>query len=187
MPLLPEQESVRPIDLFDTAVPARHWWVYQTRPRAEKAFARRLAKADLAYFCPIYSHKWHKNGRRFESFLPLFPSYVFACGGDEVRTVAFASNLVVREVAVPDQARLDRELHSVHHLLGGGDSLRPEDALPRGTPVLIVKGVYAGVYGEFVEAADDLRVFVKVEMLGRGVSVGVDRWMVKPLTGAKAG
>lgn len=180
MPLLPFQESVHPADLFEESA-SRHWWVYQTRPRAEKTFSRRLARANVAHFCPVYSHKWRKNGRRFESFLPLFPNYVFASGSDEVRTVAFASDLIVREVPVHNQTQLDRELTTVHRLLGGGDSLRPEDSLARGTPVLIVKGIYAGVYGQFIDAADDLRVHVEIEMLGRGVSVSVERWMVKPL------
>lgn len=187
MPLLPLQDSVRPADLFGEGSPPRHWWVYQTRPRAEKTFSRRLARANVAFFCPVYSHKWRKNGRAFESFLPLFPNYVFASGGDEVRTVAFASDLVVREVAVHNQDQLDSELTTVHRLLGGGDSLRPEDGLARGTPVLIVEGVYAGVTGQFLETDDDLRVLVEIEMIGRGVSVSVDRWMVKPLPAALAG
>lgn len=187
MPLLPAQESVRPIDLFDAAAPPRHWWVYQTRPRAEKTFSRRLARANVSYFCPVYSHKWRKKGRRFESFLPLFPNYVFACGGDEVRTVAFASDMIVREVAVHDQGKLDQELTTVYRLIGGGDSLRPEDGLAHGTPVLIVKGVYAGVTGEFLETGDDLRVLIKIDLIGIGVSVSVDRWMVKPLQVAVVG
>src|SRR5207249_1875205 len=120
-------------------------WVFQTRPRAEKSFARALTKAATAHFLPMFTRTWRKSGRGFQSCLPLFPGYVFAAGDERVRDVAFATNLVVREIRASDQPLLDRELVSVYHLLGGGDSLRPEDNLSKGRQVLIVEGTYAGV------------------------------------------
>jgi len=182
MPLLPAESIVYPNNLFvDSSPGTRQWWVFQTRPRAEKAFARLLAKSETAYFLPTYTRAWRKNGRSFRSCLPLFPGYVFASGEDGTKDVAFATNLVVREVPARDQFQLDRELISVYHLLGGGESLRPEDRLGKGSQVLIVEGTYAGISGRVLEAEEGLRVCVEISLLGQGVSVPVERWMIKPL------
>ncbi len=182
MPLLAPEPIAYPNDLFTTLdLQSRRWWVFQTRPRSEKAFARLLKKSETPYFLPLYTQTWRKNGRRFQSWLPLFPGYVFTVGDHGTRDVAFATNLVVREVPAADQDVLGRELASVHHLLGGGESLRPEDSLVKGSRVLIVEGTYAGVEGRVLEDGGELRVCVEISMLGRGVSVLVERWMIKPL------
>ncbi len=182
MPLLPAEPVVYPGNLFVESSPTpRHWWVFQTRPRAEKTFARLLAKSETAYFLPTFTRTWRKNGRGFQSCLPLFPGYVFASGGERVRDAAFATNLVVREIPARDQFQLDRELISVYHLLGGGETLRPEDQLGKGCQVLIVEGTYAGVAGRVLEAEEGLRVCVEISLLGHGVSIPVERWMIKPL------
>ncbi len=195
MPLLPPEPLGYPEDLFGGREGGpRRWWVFQTRPRAEKAFARLLRRGGTAYFLPQYTHTWRKSGRTFKAHLPLFPGYIFACGDRPARDAAFATHLVTREVPVPDQVRLDRELGAVHHLLGGGGSVRPEEGIARGARVLVVEGTYAGVEGRVVESvgSEELRVCVEVTLLGRGVSVVVDRWAVKVLdtlvgAGAAAG
>jgi len=182
MPLLAAEPTTYPQTLFaDLSSAPQRWWVFQTRPRAEKSFARLLLKARTPYFLPVYTQTWRKNGRNFKSSLPLFPNYVFVSGEPLVRDVAFATKLVVREVPANDQSQLTSELTSLHRLLGGGDSLRPEDGLSKGTRVLVVEGIYAGVEGRVLEAEEGLRVCVEISLLGRGVSVLVERWMLKPL------
>lgn len=188
MPLLAPEPICYPDGLFETIAGPRRWWVFQTRPRAEKAFARCLRKFEIEHFLPQYTHSWRKNGRGFQSVLPLFPGYIFASGGEPARTAAFATNLVVREVSVPDQARLEGELRSISRLLGGDGLLRPEDGIVKGSRVLVVEGIYAGINGRIIEDVgnEELRVGVEVSLLGRGVSVVVERWMIKVLEPPRA-
>jgi len=145
--------------------------------------ARLLMQSGIAYFLPLYTQIWWKNGRRFQSHPPLFPGYLFVQGGPPARAAAFATRLTVREIPVKDQEKLDAELVSVHHLLGGGETLRPEDCLGHGTRVRIAAGTYAGVEGRVVGGETDatLRVCVEISLLGCGVSVPVERWMLKPV------
>lgn len=185
MPLLAAEPTVYPPTLFaDLGSASNRWWVFQTRPRAEKAFARLLLKSQTPYFLPTYTQRWRKNGRNFKASLPLFPNYVFVSGEPAVRDVAFATNLVVRDVPAHDQSQLASELASLNRLLGGGETLRPEESLSKGTRVLVVEGIYAGVEGRVLEAGGEVRVCVEVSLLGRGVSVLVERWMLKPLDNA---
>lgn len=186
MPLRPLESMTHPPDLFGNSllsVPDTRWWVFQTRPRSEKAFSTLLARRGAPYFLPLITRKWRKNGRAFESQTPLFANYVFVPGPHEVRDLAFGTGLVVREVKSDDQQRLGRQLAGVHAVLNGGDDPRLETELLAGDPVVIVDGPYAGVEGVFLNKGDGVRVLVEVSMLGQGVSVAVDRWTVRPKDG----
>ena len=182
MPLLDREPMSYPNSLFESTG-LRCWWVFQTRPRAEKALARFLRKDEAAYFLPQYDRTWQKKGRAFQSSLPLFPGYLFACGGESVRTAAFASNQVVCEIPVRNQSQLDGELMAISRLLGGNGRLRPEDRIPKGSRVLVVEGLYAGIEGRILETVEteELRIGIEVTLLGRGVSIVVERWTVRVL------
>jgi transcriptional antiterminator RfaH len=184
MPLRALEPLTVPADLFaggGQVSPAARWWVFQTRPRAEKAFGQLLARRGAAYFLPMSVRKWRTKGRAFESQLPLFPGYVFVRGDEAARATAFGTGLTVREVPAPAQDLLARQLAGVHAVLAGGADPRPETGLTAGQPVRVLDGPYAGVEGRFVTAGDELRVVVEVSLLGLGVSVAVERWMVRPL------
>src|SRR4051812_6657620 len=116
MPSLPEEPAAFPDGLFTTnGEPskdgtARQWWVLRTKPKQEKAVAREHFCRSLSYFLP--TTKRLRVGKRGEqaSFLPLFPGYVFSYVTDEERFELNRTGRLASFVAVPDQARLWREL-----------------------------------------------------------------------------
>lgn len=182
MPILVPEPMVHPQDLFSTGESMDgRWWVFQTRARAEKSFARLLRKSSIAYFLPTYVRRWKKSGRTFQSQLPLFPGYVFVAGDLDARAAAFATRMVVREIHTTNQEQLANELISVHALLNGGASVRPEATLPCGQRVIVVEGPYSGIEGKVLDTSEGLRVCIEISLLGRGVSVGIERWMLRPL------
>src|SRR5579885_2398883 len=109
MPLLPMEPFVFPDDLL-TAPPApandSPWWVLHTRPRAEKALARKILSQDLSSFLPLYTKLWRSRGRLLCSYAPLFTGYLFLCGDHEARRRALETNLVANCLPVPDPRRL---------------------------------------------------------------------------------
>jgi hypothetical protein len=40
--------------------------------------ARKLCDRDMSFYLPLLRAKWCNRGQRFNSYLPLFPSYLFA-------------------------------------------------------------------------------------------------------------
>jgi transcription antitermination factor NusG len=189
MPIRPAEPIAFPADLFTCSAFSaddQRWWVFQVRPRSEKVFGQLLARSGTAYFLPMCVRKWRSKGRSFQSQLPLFPGYVFVTGEADglARSSAFATTLVVREIPAPDQQLLGRQLAGVHAVLAGGADPRPETGLATGQPVVLVDGPYAGVEGRFLTTAGELRVLVEISLLGQGVSVAVERWMVRPLEAA---
>ena len=99
MPLLVPEPIQFPADLFSQPespfLGEARWWVVHTRPRAEKALARRLFKKNLSFFLPVYERHWRKNGRAFSAHLPLFSSYLFLHGDSMDRLACLETNMVV--------------------------------------------------------------------------------------------
>src|SRR6266478_3420026 len=105
MPLLALEPFVQPENLLELpidAVGSGKWWVLHTRPRAEKTLARRFCDRGMSYYLPLYPHEWRSRGRQFNSFLPLFPGYVFLHGDSEDRLHALETNLVAHVLPVDD-------------------------------------------------------------------------------------
>lgn len=181
MPLLHSETCVYPDGLFDeeAARPeAGVWWVVHARPRAEKALARKMLEQQRPFFLPLYQKRWRKGGRQFCSHLPLFSGYLFVAGDDAARGELFMANQVVNVLPVPDQAQLHADLARVYRLMRDEASLTPEERMPPGTPVVIVRGPLAGLEGTLLRHGGGHRLFVEVSFLGRAASVELDEAMV---------
>lgn len=187
MPLLPLEPYVYPDDLLSTAAvepfDTASWWVLHTRPRAEKSLARRLLAHNLSFFLPLYQHQWRSRGRLFRAHMPLFPGYVFLRGDAEARLRALETNQVVRTLTVPDPTGLQADLARVYRMMQAGMLLSPEEQLQPGAPVEIVAGPLAGLEGTILRRGKQLRFFVEVRLLQRGVSIEIEGWMIRLLGG----
>jgi hypothetical protein len=183
MPLLPMETYVLPDDLLNDLPPreqeAADWWVLHTKPRAEKSLARHFTARDLPFFLPLYQHQWRTRGRLFRAHLPLFPSYIFLCGDASTRLAALETNQIVRAIPVSDVIQLRKDLCRIYRLMQGGMVLAPEDQLLPGTPVEIVAGPLAGLEGKIIQRGNQMRFFVEIHMLQRGVSVEIEGWMIR--------
>src|SRR5262245_62068409 len=154
MPLIAAQCPIFPENLFECTENElgadQQWWVLHTRPRAEKALARRFLKERISYFLPQFKRKWRQGGRAFCAYRPLFPGYIFLLGSHDARLAALTSNLVARVLCVEDQSQLLHDLRQVHQLMQQGNSLAPEDRLQTGSMVEIAYGPFAGMEGKVI-------------------------------------
>jgi transcription antitermination factor NusG len=189
MPLLQLEPFVFPETLLTEpmAEAGPGWSVLHTRPRTEKALARRLAQQHLPFFLPLYKKQWRNQGRLFSSYLPAFPGYVFVQGDGDVRRSALETNFVARVLPVPDQHELHADLMRIYRLVEAGLPLSPEQHLPEGTIVEITSGVLEGMEGKVIRHGKGLRLFVEVKFLQQGVSTEVESWMVRVIRGPEPG
>src|SRR6266496_2635572 len=169
MPLLALEPFLYPNDLFDLpaldAERPERWWVLHTRPRAEKALARQCLGRQLPFYLPLHQKKWRSGGRLQESFLPLFPGYVFLRGDELVRYAALETNLVANVIPVADQAQLHEDLVQVNRLIDSGSPLTPEERLQPGAKVRVMHGTLAGLEGRVLRREKNCRIFIEVRFL----------------------
>jgi transcription antitermination factor NusG len=185
MPLLPMEPCVFPDDLLTapTQQPddGSRWWVLHTRPRAEKALARKALAQGLHYFLPLSKRQWRSHGRSFCSYVPLFTGYLFLRGDADTRRQALETNLVAGCLPVSDQEQLQVDLSRVYHLMISGAPLTQEAWLEPGARVEIVAGPLTGMEGTILSHGKNLKVYVAVHFLRQGVSAEVENWMIRPL------
>ncbi len=186
MPLLPLEPFLHPEDLLSRAAPgsgeAACWWVLHTRPRMEKALARKLLGRGVAFFLPLHHRQRRIAGKRRSVHLPLFPGYLFLHGDAQARLHALETNVVVRALPVADQGRLHADLVRVHRLVTSGTDLSPEGRLCPGTRVRLIDGPLMGLEGTILKQGKRLRFVVEVELLQQGVSAEVESWMIEALS-----
>jgi transcriptional antiterminator RfaH len=181
MALLPAEPVLYPDDLLTAPAGDAPWWVLHTRPRAEKALARKALAQGLSYFLPQYQRRWRNGGRQLCAHVPLFPGYLFLCGDGDARRRALETNLVANCLPVPGQERLRADLVRIYRLITCGATLSPEERLQPGSRVEIVGGPLAGLEGTVLSAGTRSRFYVEVTFLQRGVSAEVEGWMIRPV------
>jgi transcription antitermination factor NusG len=184
VPLLPLEPFLFPDDLLsqphegkDEELP---WWVLHTRPRVEKALARKLIKQNSPFFLPLNKHQWRSRGRLHCSYVPLFPGYVFLKGEQAAVLKTVETNLVARVLKVEDQVQLHTDLRRIYCLIAAGVEITPEDHFKPGVPVEITSGALAGLEGKILRRGKQLKLIVEVRFLQQAVSVEVESWMIQP-------
>ena len=157
------------------------WWVAHTKARNEKAMAWQLANKDVPYFLPMTWKVSRKSGRTIRSLLPLFPGYVFFCGGEVERLEALKTNRTAAILPVTDQVRLVRELLPIETVLQLGKPLVPHDYLKVGQRCRVIAGPLMGTEGLIIRTPKETRLVLQVEMLGQAASVEIDFDMVEKI------
>ncbi len=185
MPLLPLEPFVHPVDLLTTPSQASQalgsWWVLHTRPRAEKALARKLLALRQDFFLPLYQKRLRIRGRSLTSYVPLFPGYVFLRGDAAARLEALRTNQIIRVLLVPDGERLRVDLARIYQLMECGSPVVPEARLQAGMPVVLTGGPLTGLQGKIIRRDRQMRFVIEVDFIQRGASVEVEGWMLQPL------
>lgn len=202
MPILPAEPELFPPDLLDRAIngSARdatspnddeeaddeedrpRWWCLHAKPRQEKATARYLRDRQLAHYLPqIVKESRTPAGRKIQSILPLFPSYLFFWGDRRQRLEAFRGGRLVSILEVEDQQELHRDLQQVHRMLSSGEPVLPEPQFPVGSWVRVTTGKLAGLVGKVEKRGNRDHFIAIVRMLGKGVSIELEPWQVEPV------
>ncbi|MBX6315177.1 MAG: UpxY family transcription antiterminator [Isosphaeraceae bacterium] len=190
MPILPAEPDMYPPDLWTAAAgdldPGHAWWCLHTKPRQEKATARRLRSLGIAHYLPqVLQEGRTPGGRKIRSVIPLFPSYLFLRGDQSHRLEALKGNTLVRVLEVVDQEGLIRDLRQIYRMLSSGLPVVPEPTHPVGTWVRILSGPLAGLIGMVVRRGKRDQFVAVVHFLGRGATVDLQDWQVERVEGIR--
>jgi transcription antitermination factor NusG len=175
MPILKRGPEIFPDGLFELPGDAYPWWVAHVRSRQEKALARYLQPFRVPFYLPQREHRKRRAGRRFVSYLPLFPGYLFFRGGESDRLRAVKSNLLVRLIPVQDQDLLDMELAQLYSLSQEGATFFPYAAIQPGDPIQVTEGPFRGYSGTVLRQKGRMRLIVSITMLRKSILVELER------------
>lgn len=185
MPILPKEPDIFPDDLFSGSAEqvGGQWWVLYTKSRREKDLSRRLLKMQISYFAPLVKRRSRSpSGRMRESFVPLFPGYVFMAAGEEERYRALTTNCVSRCLPVKDTEQLIHDLGQIWQLVDSEAPLTPEERIEPGTRVRVRSGPLLGLEGFVEHRRGQRRLVVAIEFLQQGASVLIEDWQLENLS-----
>ena len=185
MPILPYEPDIYPEDLLDESSEdrtGRVWWVLYTLPRREKDLLRRLRQMEIAHYGPLVRRRTRSpSGRTRQSFVPLFPSYVFMKASEEERYQAMKTNCISRYLEVADADHLVTDLRQIQQLIASDAPLTPEARLESGTLVRVRSGPMMGLEGVVIRRRGEERLLVAVEFLQQGASVLIEDFQVEAI------
>jgi transcription antitermination factor NusG len=153
---------------------ARSWWLVHTKPRCEKALAGDLDKRGIAFFLPLAKVRRKYRSRTEDVRIPLFPSYMFVCGGEEERYATLTTHRAVNVIEVFDQRKLTNELRNVYLAVTSDKPVDLYAGLKQGQRCRVVRGSLQGLEGVVLRRRSLCRIYVGVEMLGQSAQVEID-------------
>jgi len=184
MPILAPETSIYPERLLDeSAHPSdeQKWWAIHTKPRQEKSLARDLLQQEIPFYLPLVAKNHLVRGRKVQSRIPLFTSYVFLFGSGDQRVESLKTNRIAYTLEVTDGEQLRKDLCQVQQLIELGAPLTVEARLTPGRRVRIRGGSMAGLEGTILVRRRHTRLVVAVDFLQQGISVEIDDFLVEPI------
>ncbi|MEX0777522.1 MAG: transcription termination/antitermination NusG family protein [Phycisphaeraceae bacterium] len=157
------------------------WFVLHAKPRQEKALAAALEQMHIACFLPLQNLVRSHGGRKTQVELPLFPGYLFLRGSVEQAYDADRTRRVVSIIRVVDQKQIEDDLLNIARALRGKAPLLPYPYLKTGIRAEVRAGALRGLQGIIESRSSPQRLILRVQTLGRAVSVEIDGSLLDPL------
>jgi hypothetical protein len=151
-----------------------NWRVAYCKPRQEKAFAAQLVRLRITYFLPMVERAVFSGGSSRRNMYPVFPSYVFFAGDEEVRLAALRTDRLVNLVEVPEagQGQLRQELKAIVSALNvSPESIEFHHKTENGRKVTCADGPLNGIEGVLVDGNDRKRLWLGISAIGGGVMI----------------
>jgi len=154
------------------------WTPVSVRPRCEKIVAQYACGIGLTHYLPLRRRMARYQRRNVETFLPMFPGYLFVQMGQSDAEQLVRCNKIARILRMDEnlERQLISELQSL--VILENSSLEAElvvsPELIEGALVEVVTGPFRGMLGIVEKREKSTRISVNVDMLGQSVSVDLD-------------
>ena len=157
------------------------WCALRTKSRNEKALASDLRRMEIGHFLPLVPTARHYGGRLRRVELPLFPGYMFLCGGEAERTAALTTHRVAGVLEAGDQEGLKTDLQRIHRLVSGDEPVDLYPGLREGRRCRVVGGSLVGLEGVVLRRRGVCRVYIALAMLGQSAQVEIDAALLEAI------
>jgi transcriptional antiterminator RfaH len=154
------------------------WTAVHLKSRCEKQVRDHCERNEIACYLPLVRKVKRYQRRNVETFLPMFPGYMFVQLGPGESTTLLKCHRVVHILHIDKEreGQLVEELRALQILekaaLEAHLVAKPE--LVPGKMIEVTSGPCAGLCGIVERRQGKTRVTVNVELLGQSVSMEVD-------------
>ena len=183
MPILDAETSIHPPNLLTDLQEdrgERRWFVFYTKARQEKAFARQLVGMDIPFFLPLVPKENLIRGKKVTSLIPVFGGYIFLFASEEERVQALTTNRISTILPVEDQEQLAYDLSNVQQLIQSDAPLTVERRIVAGQKVRIKSGPMQGLEGTVEKRRGQSVLYVAVMMLQQSATIELDDYLLEP-------
>lgn len=151
------------------------WHVLHVISNHEKRVARHLTVRGVEHYLPLYAERSRWTDRVVTVERPLFAGYVFVRFATAARLSVISTPSVLRLLG--DKARdtvAAFEIERIREGLATGCLLRPHPGVQLGSPVRVLRGVFAGANGVVTEFRQRCKVVMELSATGQGFSLELD-------------
>lgn len=157
------------------------WWVVHTRSRCEKALASDLDRRSIGNFLPLARQRRRYGRRLVETQIPLFPCYLFLCGGDDERYATLMTHRAAGIIPIIDQEQFKIELRQIHRVTLSQNQVDMYPGLRKGRRCRVIDGPLVGLEGVVLRRRDICRIYIGVEVLGQSAEIEIDPSVLEPI------
>jgi len=151
------------------------WWILHTRAQNEKRVATELALNRCQYYLPLVRVQHTYTRSRTAVFdKPLFPGYLFLCGDDRDREIAWGTKRVANVLTVQDQEQLRAELQHIYAVVASGQKVELFQGLQPGRRCRVTGGPLRGVEGVVLHWCGRTKLYVGVSLISQSATVEID-------------
>lgn len=152
------------------------WYVLYTRPRYEKKIASEICLGSHHQcYLPLRRiiKKWGERNQAVEE--PLFPNYIFVKTTARDRVRLFDIPGVARFVSFEGKAVTveEKEIEKIKLLEACGTEIKTEPYASVGSPVMIKRGIFAGLQGVLCRKLKNARLIVRMPLLKQAISINI--------------
>jgi transcriptional antiterminator RfaH len=157
------------------------WYVWYTKPRAEKKTRDRLEARGKEVFLPLRKELRQWSDRKKWVEIPLFSGYIFIKAGiADFEIIRFTEGILnfVRFEGKPAELR-EKEIDNIRLILSDPIDLEVIDILYQpGEKIKITSGPLEGLEGEIVNSWGSKKLAVRITQLGKVVLVQLPKAVV---------
>ena len=152
------------------------WFALTAKHQHEPKIATLLGAKDFEVFQPTYTEVRRWKDRKKPIVLPLFPGYVFFCGGLQRRSEILSIPGVFSIVCFGGTAAeiSGDEIDGIRRVCLNRMDVQPHPFLAVGDRVRVMEGPLSGVTGILQKQKDACRLILSIELLGRSAAVEID-------------
>ena len=169
-----------------TCAAIKQWRVLWTKPRQEKALGRFLDSKGVRFFLPLVKKVHFIGGRKLQSSVPLFPSYVFLDSELETAYEAVSTKRVCSIIEVPDQEQFENEIAHIERALTGQAILDLYPYAVVGRHCRVLSGPFQGIEGIVSSRLGPSRLgpsrlALQIRTLGQAALLEIDADLIEPI------